>query len=184
MIILNVIKVKRLFLLVFFMNILIVAFAQVTDEQVVNMLQNARQQGMGQEEMLLMLSQKGVTQEQLMRIKENYGKNLQISRQASETTDRMRKEYPEKTKKTENSKIVKNSKTIKNNNEDKTEIKEELLNIKENEDTFLDSLFMAMTPKEQEKEKKKRKKEQRRQRLSVTISIREKKTTDIILEMR
>lgn len=66
MIILNVIKVKRLFLLVFFMNILIVAFAQVTDEQVVNMLQNARQQGMGQEEMLLMLSQKGVTQEQLM----------------------------------------------------------------------------------------------------------------------
>lgn len=62
MIILNVIKVKRLFLLVFFMNILIVAFAQVTDEQVVNMLQNARQQGMGQEEMLLMLSQKGVTQ--------------------------------------------------------------------------------------------------------------------------
>jgi len=147
--------VKRLFLLVFFMNILIVAFAQVTDEQVVNMLQNARQQGMGQEEMLLMLSQKGVTQEQLMRIKENYGKNLQISRQASETTDRMRKEYPEKTKKTENSKIVKNSKTIKNNNEDKTEIKEELLNIKESEDTFLDSLFMAMTPKEQEKEKKK-----------------------------
>lgn len=68
---------KRIFLLVFFLQLMGIAFAQVSDEQVVNMLQSARQQGMGQQEMLIMLTQKGVTQEQLMRIKNNYGKTSQ-----------------------------------------------------------------------------------------------------------
>jgi len=97
-------KVKRLFLVVVFINLLTLAFAQVSDEQVVNMLQNARQQGMGQQEMLLMLTQKGVTQEQLMRIKSKYGENLQSSHQISETGDRMRSEMPQKTEKLEDNK--------------------------------------------------------------------------------
>lgn len=48
------------------------AFAQMSDEQVVKLLQDARQQGKSQQEMLMMLMQQGVDQEQLMRIKEKY----------------------------------------------------------------------------------------------------------------
>lgn len=70
------------------------AFAQMSDEQVVSMLQSARQQGIGQQEMLLMLSQKGITQEQLVRIKSKYGKDFQESPQFSEIGSRMRTEFP------------------------------------------------------------------------------------------
>ena len=43
----------------------------MTDEQVVNLLKEARNQGKSQQEMIIMLSKRGVTQEQLMRIKMN-----------------------------------------------------------------------------------------------------------------
>lgn len=65
-------------------------FSQVTDEQVVNMLQNARQQGMGQQEMIIMLTQQGVTREQLMRIKEKYGDDYQNANSSAEMGSRMR----------------------------------------------------------------------------------------------
>lgn len=65
-------KVRRVFLLIFFVVSALGTFAQMSDEQVVNLLQNARKQGMGQQEMLLMLNQKGVTRDQLLRIKANY----------------------------------------------------------------------------------------------------------------
>lgn len=88
---------KRIFLLVFFLQLMGIAFAQVSDEQVVNMLQNARQQGMGQQEMLIMLTQKGVTQEQLLRIKNNYGKTFQQGGTATDVDNRMRTQLPLKT---------------------------------------------------------------------------------------
>ena len=156
-------KVKRLFLLVFFTNVLSVVFAQVSDEQVVNMLMNARQQGMGQQEMLMMLVQKGVTQEQLMRIKENYGNDLQNTRQASTTTDRMRTEMPEKVKKPEarKSEAGKNDNNKTNQTNQTNKIVPDDFNMMQgewmndgSENTFLDSLFMAMTPRQQEEEKK------------------------------
>ncbi len=66
------------------------AFAQMSDEQVVNLLQNARNKGMGQEEMLLMLTQKGVTKEQLLRIKEKYTQSKNKQGAAETFTERMR----------------------------------------------------------------------------------------------
>lgn len=66
-------------------------FAQMTDEQVVNLLQEARQQNKSQQEMLLMLKEKGVSEAQLLRIKNNYSQSLDAN--ADKTTvmgDRMR----------------------------------------------------------------------------------------------
>lgn len=88
---------KRIFLLVFFLQLMGIAFAQISDEQVVNMLQNARQQGMGQQEMLIMLTQKGVTQEQLLRIKNNYGNTFEQGGAATDANNRMRTQLPLKT---------------------------------------------------------------------------------------
>ena len=62
----------------------------MSDEQVVNLLQNARNKGMGQEEMLLMLTQKGVTKEQLLRIKEKYTQSKNKQGAAETFTERMR----------------------------------------------------------------------------------------------
>ena len=65
---------KKLVLLAFFIQLVIAGFAQMTDEQVVNLLKEARNQGKSQQEMIIMLSKRGVTQEQLMRIKNEYSK--------------------------------------------------------------------------------------------------------------
>lgn len=66
---------NRLFLLLFFVLLFGSVYAQMSDEQVVNFLQSAQSQGVSQQEMVMLLMQKGVTQEQLMRIKSNWGKN-------------------------------------------------------------------------------------------------------------
>lgn len=82
---------KKLLLLLFFSQLLMYAWAQMSDEQVINMVQEARQKGMGQQEMLVMLYQQGVTQEQLMRIKNKYGDNLEkTNANNTEVGDRMR----------------------------------------------------------------------------------------------
>lgn len=90
------------------MLLLVIANAQISDEQVLHLLQNAHEQGMEQQEMLLMLNQKGVTREQLIRIKDKYGKDFQTSQGTSEVGSRMRSgvalEKPEKYK---NQKAVK-----------------------------------------------------------------------------
>ena len=52
------------------------AFAQMSDEQVVKLLMEARQQGKSQQEMLLMLMEQGVDQDQLMRIKDKYASSF------------------------------------------------------------------------------------------------------------
>ena len=69
---------KKLVLLAFFIQLVIAGFAQMTDEQVVNLLKEARNQGKSQQEMIIMLSKRGVTQEQLMRIKNEYSKTLSL----------------------------------------------------------------------------------------------------------
>ncbi len=68
-------NVKKIFLLVFWMQWMMIGFAQMTDEQVVALLKQARDEGKSQQEMVIMLSQRGVTQEQLMRIKNEYAKS-------------------------------------------------------------------------------------------------------------
>lgn len=83
-------KVRRVFLLIFFVVSALGTFAQMSDEQVVNLLQNARKQGMGQQEMLLMLNQKGVTRDQLLRIKANYSQTYSGQEAEEPVINRMR----------------------------------------------------------------------------------------------
>ncbi|MDE7074499.1 MAG: SLBB domain-containing protein, partial [Odoribacter sp.] len=93
---------KKVFLLVLLLYGTVVgALAQMTDEQVILWVQNAQKQGMGQQEMVISLMQRGVTQQQLMRLKDLYTKNL--DKKTGEytptgTDDRMRTplEKPEK----------------------------------------------------------------------------------------
>ena len=61
-------KVGRLFLFLFCVNASFGVFAQLSDKQVQNMLQEAVRQGLGKEEIGLMFMEKGVTQEQVLRI--------------------------------------------------------------------------------------------------------------------
>ena len=63
---------KKLFLLILFVQFISVTFAQMSDDQVVAMVKEAQNQGKTQQQIIMMLGQKGVTQEQLIRIKNNY----------------------------------------------------------------------------------------------------------------
>lgn len=69
-----------LFLLLWTMGQL---FAQTTDEQIIKMVQDAQKQGMSQQQIVLMLTQKGVTKEQLLRLKTAYESNKQDNSSAS-----------------------------------------------------------------------------------------------------
>ncbi len=109
------------------------AFAQMSDEQVVNLLQNARNKGMGQEEMLLMLTQKGVTKEQLLRIKEKYTQSKNKQGAAETFTERMR---------------------VKENNVEPQKKTDELKEDK-SEMVWLDSLYMSDEIEVQKVEKEK-----------------------------
>lgn len=82
---------KKIFLLAWMLCTCAGVFAQVSDEQVMNMLREAQQQGKSQQEMLLMLKQKGVTQEQLLRLKSKYGNAARESANQPVMEDRMRK---------------------------------------------------------------------------------------------
>ena len=65
----NKIKVKKLFLLILFVQFIAVTFAQMSDDQVVAIVKEAQNQGKTQQQIIMMLGQKGVTQEQLIRVK-------------------------------------------------------------------------------------------------------------------
>lgn len=87
---------KKLFFLVFFIQWMVAGFAQMPDEQVVNMLKQAREQGKSQQEIMMMLGQRGVTQEQLMRIKNNYTKSgLSGGERENKIQSRLRNEEQE-----------------------------------------------------------------------------------------
>lgn len=80
---------NRLFLLLFFILLFGGLYAQMSDEQVVNLLKSSHSQGLSEQEIGMLLVQKGVSQEQLMRIKERVGKQGKISNNNS-TNSRMR----------------------------------------------------------------------------------------------
>lgn len=67
-------------------------FAQMSDEQVVKMLQEAQKKGMSQQQMIVMLTQQGVTKEQLLRLKSAYesGKSEKTSAGQSSADSRLR----------------------------------------------------------------------------------------------
>lgn len=64
---------NRLLFLLFFILWFGGVYAQMSDEQVVTLLKSAYSQGLSEQEIGMLLVQKGVTQEQLMRIKERGG---------------------------------------------------------------------------------------------------------------
>ena len=91
----NKIKVKKLFLLILFVQFIAVTFAQMSDDQVVAIVKEAQNQGKTQQQIIMMLGQKGVTQEQLIRIKNNYtGKKSTAGEQTGNGMSRLRQENP------------------------------------------------------------------------------------------
>lgn len=63
---------RFLIFIVLMLGVTGIACAQMTDAQVIEAVKSAQAQGKSQDEIILMLSQKGVTKEQVLRIKENY----------------------------------------------------------------------------------------------------------------
>ncbi len=80
-------KVRLIFLLACLTLFSAQAIAQMTDDQVLKLLQQAQQEGKTQQETVLMLSQKGVTQEQLIRIKNNLGKDNKDATRVTTVSD-------------------------------------------------------------------------------------------------
>ena len=86
---------KKLFLLILFVQFIAVTFAQMSDDQVVAIVKEAQNQGKTQQQIIMMLGQKGVTQEQLIRIKNNYtGKKSTAGEQTGNGMSRLRQENP------------------------------------------------------------------------------------------
>ena len=54
----NKIKVKKLFLLILFVQFIAVTFAQMSDDQVVAIVKEAQNQGKTQQQIIMMLGQK------------------------------------------------------------------------------------------------------------------------------
>lgn len=84
---------KKISLLLFlFLSIIGQLFAQMSDEQVVKLLKDAQKQGMSQQQMIMMLTQKGVTKEQLLRLKSAYdsGKQNQSTQTGASSDSRLR----------------------------------------------------------------------------------------------
>lgn len=80
---------NRLFLLLFFSLWFGGVYAQMPDEQVVTLLKSAHSQGLSEQEIGMLLVQKGVTQEQLMRIKSRIEKQGEVPENTS-SDSRMR----------------------------------------------------------------------------------------------
>lgn len=80
---------NRLFLLLFFILLFGGVYAQMSDEQVVTLLKSAHSQGLSEQEIGMLLAQKGVTQDQLIRIKKRIGKQGDLPDNSS-TVSRMR----------------------------------------------------------------------------------------------
>lgn len=74
---------NRLFLLLFFVLSFGGVYAQMSDEQVVTLLKSAYSQGMSEQEIGMLLVQKGVTQDQLMRIKNRSGEQGNVLENSS-----------------------------------------------------------------------------------------------------
>ena len=72
---------RFLIFIVLMLGVTGIACAQMTDAQVIEAVKSAQAQGKSQDEIILMLSQKGVTKEQVLRIKENYEREMQESRE-------------------------------------------------------------------------------------------------------
>lgn len=91
---------KKLYILFSFMMLLFVqVFGQMSDEQVVKMIQDAQKQGMSQQQIALTLSQKGVTKDQMERLKKVYEDQKKGNDKASSSIseDRTRRISADKT---------------------------------------------------------------------------------------
>ncbi len=67
---------RFLLLIVFLFGAVVTSFAQMTDAQVIQLLKQAQKDGKTQQEMMLMLKDRGVTQEQMLRLKAQYEKMM------------------------------------------------------------------------------------------------------------
>ncbi len=85
---------RFLIFIVLMLGVTVITYAQMTDTQVIEAVKSAQAQGKSQDEIILMLSQKGVTKEQVLRIKANLeGQGGHVGESQIEGTDRMRTNY-------------------------------------------------------------------------------------------
>lgn len=61
-------------------------FAQMSDEQIIKMVQDAQKQGMSQQQIVIMLTQKGVTKEKLLQLKAAYEEKQNASTSSAGTS--------------------------------------------------------------------------------------------------
>lgn len=86
---------KKLFLLILSVQFISVAFAQMSDDQVVAIVKEAQNEGKTQQQIIMTLVQKGVTQEQLVRIKNKYANRQNPAAvQTGDGMSRLRQDNP------------------------------------------------------------------------------------------
>lgn len=96
---------KKIALLLLGVCLIMQAWGQVSDNDVIQMVLTAQKQGMSQQQIAVMLLQKGVTKEQLLRLKDTYEKGeLNLKDAGNVTTDTRIRQLPLKQndKKTDN----------------------------------------------------------------------------------
>ena len=105
--------------------------AQVSEDQIMKMVQNAQKQGMSQQQIALMLAQKGVTKEQMERLKTKYQEQMSGSDNLMggkvQPTDRLRKGQSTDKSKTQNGKDSGKDSGKNGNKESKEKTQRELL---------------------------------------------------------
>lgn len=69
-------------------------FAQLSDEQVIKLVRDAQKQGMSQQQIVMMLTQKGVTKEQILRLKSAYESGQMEGQQGTAPTSQNRLRTP------------------------------------------------------------------------------------------
>ena len=86
---------KKIALLLLGVCLIIQAWGQVSDNDVIQMVLTAQKQGMSQQQVAVMLLQKGVTKEQLLRLKDTYEKGeLNLKDAGNVTTDTRIRQLP------------------------------------------------------------------------------------------
>lgn len=86
---------KKIALLLLGVCLIIQAWGQVSDNDVIQMVLTAQKQGMSQQQIAVMLLQKGVTKEQLLRLKDTYEKGeLNLKDAGNVTTDTRIRQLP------------------------------------------------------------------------------------------
>ncbi len=113
---------KKIFLVALFIHLFVGLFAQVSDDQVVEIIKKAHNEGKGQEEVIMLLTKKGVSKEQLLRIKEKQTRHEQRTKRTTELDSRERTKSPMEKEDQEKEDQEKEDQEKEDNTQDKVDI--------------------------------------------------------------